>query len=140
MANTIGYIQCPERHCNEVAEVRQAAGKRASLYTVCPACGTNQGNGAARQKYLSENLKASPDDLAIKPEPEAEEIPAIPSKNAASTVSEDTEPKPKADTETIPKGSPTAPPVLLGVLALGAAVITAIFATRKPSKHKEQTA
>ncbi|RDL43710.1 hypothetical protein DN730_13265 [Marinomonas piezotolerans] len=140
MANTIGYIKCPERHCNEVAEVRQAAGKRASLYTVCPACGTNQGNGVARQKYLADNLKATREELEIKPKTDTEEKTAIPSKQAASSVSEDTKPKPKADTETIPKGSPTAPPVLLGVLALGAAVITAVFATRKPSKHKEQTA
>lgn len=140
MAEPIGFIQCSERHCKEIAEVRKASGKRSSLYTVCPACGTNQGNGAPRQTYLSENLKVSREELENVAVSDTEEKAAIPSKTEASSVSMDTEAKPKTDTETIPKGSPTAPPVLLGVLALGAAVITAVFATRKPSKHKEQTA
>ncbi|MBJ7556552.1 hypothetical protein [Marinomonas spartinae] len=145
MANTIGFIQCSERHCNEVAEVRKATGKRQSLYTVCPACGTNQGHGVARQKYLADNLKATREELEIKPKTDTEEKAAIPSKNEASSVSDDTETKPKTDTDNKPKGShedkPTAPPVLLGALALIAALITAIFATRKPSnKPKGQTA
>lgn len=143
MANTIGFIQCSERHCNEIAEVRQATGKRQSLYTVCPACGTNQGHGAARQTYLANNLKATREELEIVAVSDTEEKAAIPSKQAASSASEYTEPKPKTDTENKPKGQsapPAAPPVLLGVLALGVAVITAIFATRKPQTQKEQTA
>ncbi len=138
MAEPIGFIQCSERHCNEIAEVRQAGGKRKALYTVCPSCGTNQGHGAARQTYLTDNLKASREELEIVAVSDTEEKAAIPRENAALSVSEDTEPKPKSDTENKPKGSPVAPPVLLGVLALAGALITAFFATRKP--QKEQTA
>lgn len=138
MAETIGFIQCPERHCLEIAEVRKASGKRSSLYTVCPSCGTNQGNGVARQTYLADNLKATREELNVPVDKvidgdksDTEETAAIPNENAASSVSGDTEPK--------PKDMPSAPPVLLGILALGAAVLTAIFATRKP-QQKEQTA
>ncbi len=143
MAEPIGFIQCSERHCHEIAEVRQAGGKRKALYTVCPSCGTNQGHGAARQTYLADNLKATRKELEIVAVSDTEEKAAIPSKQAASSVSADTEAKPKTDTENKPKDQsapPAAPPVLLGVLALGAAVITAIFATRKPQTQKEQTA
>lgn len=158
MAIEKGFIKCPERHCSEVAEVWQADGKRAqkqSLYTKCPACGTNQGNGVARQKYLSENLKASIEELDIKvieaaidkraASSDAQEKAAIPSKNKASSVSDDTATIPTKEPEQIPidkaKDIPTAPPALLGVLALIAALITAIFAARKPTnKPKGQTA
>ncbi|MFD1385157.1 hypothetical protein ACFQ45_17540 [Rhodanobacter aciditrophus] len=148
MAETIGFIQCSERHCKEIAEVRKASGKRSSLYTVCPACGTNQGNGAARQKYLADNLKVTVDDIGFvvklnekvtRPVTE-EEKAAISSKQAASSVSEDTENKPNPIPTDKPKAIPTAPPALLGALALAAALLTAVFATRKPSKHKEHTA
>ncbi|WP_417790793.1 hypothetical protein [Terasakiella pusilla] len=145
MAEPIGFIKCSERHCNEIAEVRQAGGKRKALYTVCPSCGTNQGHGAARQKHLADNLKASREELTVPADnlidgykSDTEEKAAIPSKQAALSVSADTEPKPKPDTENKPKGSTVAPPVLLGVLALAGALITAFFATRKP--QKEQTA
>ncbi|TBR44349.1 hypothetical protein CBF23_003260 [Marinomonas agarivorans] len=140
MAEIMGFIECSERHCKEIAEVRKASGKRSSLYTVCPACGTNQGHGVSRQKWLSENLKASRDDLVSASVSDTTENAAIPTQNAASSVSEDTEIKPKTDTESKPKGMPTPPPMLWGALALLAALITAIFATRKPSKNKEQTA
>lgn len=153
MATHKGYIKCTEKHCSEIAEVKQASGKRASFYTVCPACGTNQGHGEARQKYLANNLKASREELETMPEKvtvsDTEEEAAKPSKNEGSEMLGGTDPipkeKPKADTETKPKGmakeSPTAPPILLGVLALSATLITAIFATRKPTnKPKGQTA
>ena len=147
MANVIGYIKCTEPSCQEVAEVRKAGGKRQSLYTHCPACGTNQANGANRQAYLTENLKASQEELTVPVDnliygykSDTEESASIPSKKAASSVSGDSESKPKADTESQAKDIPQAPPILLGVLALGAALITAIFAARKPNKHKEQTA
>ena len=141
MAISKGFIQCPERHCSEVAEVLQAGGKRASLYTKCPACGTNQGNGLARQKYLSENLKASSEEVEKGAVSDTEEKAAIPTQNAALSVSEDTDNKPKPIPENKPKGSTVAPPVLLGVLALAGALITAFFATRKPTnKPKGQTA
>ena len=153
MAISKGYIQCPERHCSEVAEVMQAGGKRSTLYTKCPACGTNQGNGVARQTYLSENLKASRDEVINVPvdnlidgdKTDTQEKAAIPNKNEASSVSDDTDKipseKPKTDTENKPKDTVTAPPVLLGVGVLLATVITAIFATRKPThKPKGQTA
>lgn len=137
MAIEKGFIQCPERHCSEIAEVMQAGGKRSTLYTKCPACGTNQGNGVARQTYLSENLKVSREEVENVAEKEAVsdtvEKAAIPSKNQGSEVSDDTETIPKEKPKDIPKGTPTAPPVLLGVLALVAALITAIFATRKPT-------
>ncbi|WP_417537306.1 hypothetical protein [Marinomonas sp.] len=147
-SNTIGFIQCPERHCLEIAEVRKAGGKRSSLYTHCPACGTNQGNGVARQTYLSENLKASSEELTVPVDKlidgyksDTEENAAIPSKKAASSVSDDTENKPKQIPIDKPKDMPTAPPALLGVLALFATLITAIFASRKPkTKPKGQTA
>lgn len=144
MAIEKGFIKCPERHCSEIAEVMQAGGKRSTLYTKCPACGTNQGNGVARQKHLSENLKVSREDVEVAAEKEAAsdtvEKAAIPSKNEASSVSDDTDPIPTKEPEQIPKGTPTAPPVLLGVLALFAALLTAIFATRKPTnKPKGQT-
>lgn len=126
--NTIGYIQCPERHCSDIAEVRKAGGKRSSLYTHCPACGTNQGNGPARQKHLTDNLKATREELEKPTVSDTEDTAAVSSKNAASSVSQDVETKPKPDAENKPK----APPILLGVLALAAALITAIFATRKP--------
>lgn len=146
MANeAIGFIKCTEPSCQEVAEVRKAGGKRQSLYTWCPDCGTNQANGEKRQAYLRENLKATPDELNVPKDnlilgykSDAEETAAIPRENAALSVSEDTEPKPKSDTENKPKGSPVAPPVLLGVLALAGALTTAFFATRK--LQKEQTA
>ncbi|MBJ7539259.1 hypothetical protein [Marinomonas transparens] len=141
MAISKGFIQCPERHCSEVAEVWQAGGKRSTLYTKCPACGTNQGSGLARQKHLSESLKVSREEVETPAEKptvsDTEENAAIPTQNAASSVSEDTDPIPKKKPIDKPKDMPTAPPVLLGVLALLAAVITAIFATRKP---KGQTA
>lgn len=148
MAISKGFIKCPERHCSEVAEVMQAGGKRSTLYTKCPACGTNQGNGVARQKYLSENLKVSREDVETVGGKEAVSDTvgkaAIPSKNKASSVSDDTATIPTKEPEQIPtnkpKGTQTAPPVLLGVLALGAALVTAIFATRKPTnKPKGQT-
>jgi len=152
MAISKGFIQCPERHCSEVAEVMQAGGKRSTLYTKCPACGTNQGNGVARQTYLAENLKVSRDEIkdAIESSDfitmeKVREKAAIPNKTEASSVSDDTNKipseKPKTDTENKPKDTVTAPPVLLGVGVLLATVITAIFATRKPSnKPKGQTA
>jgi hypothetical protein len=145
MAIEKGFIKCPERHCSEIAEVMQAGGKRSTLYTKCRACGTNQGNGVARQKYLSENLKVSREDVEIVEEKEAVsdtvEKAAIPSKNAASSVSDDTAQIPTKEPEQIPKGTPAAPPVLLGVGVLLATIITAIFATRKPTnKPKGQTA
>lgn len=155
MAIEKGFIKCPERHCSEVAEVMQAVGKRSTLYTKCPACGTNQGNGVARQKYLAENLKASIEELDIKVIEDAidkraafsdtQEKAAIPSKNQSSSVSDDTAPIPTKEPKEIPtnnpKGTQTAPPVLLGVLALAATLITAIFAARKPTnKPKGQTA
>lgn len=144
-SNTVGYIQCSERHCNEIAEVRQAGGKRQSLYTYCPACGTNQGNGEARQKYLTEHKKDTREELEALKVSETEEKPAKPSENADYSVSDVTEDKPKgdaettppADTEDKPKGQEVklkAPPLALGVLALVAAMITAIFATRKPKQ------
>ncbi|MEL0621500.1 hypothetical protein V6238_00195 [Marinomonas arenicola] len=145
MAISKGYIQCPERHCSEVAEVMQAGGKRSTLYTKCPACGTNQGNGVARQTYLSENLKASRDEVINVPvdnlidgyKTDTQEKAAIPNKNEASSVSDDTDKIPSEK----PKDTVTAPPVLLGVGVLLATVITAIFATRKPThKPKGQTA
>jgi predicted nucleic acid-binding Zn-ribbon protein len=175
MAIEKGFIKCPERHCSEIAEVMQAGGKRSTLYTKCPACGTNQGNGVARQKHLSENLKASIEELDIKVIEAAidkraasadtqekasrgeimdvikssdlhimEKVrkkAAIPSKNQAYSVSDDTASIPSEKPKEIPKGSPSAPPVLLGVLALFAALLAAIFATRKPTnKPKGQTA
>lgn len=151
MAIEKGFIKCPERHCSEIAEVMQAGGKRSTLYTKCPACGTNQGNGVARQKYLSENLKASIEELDINvieaaidkraSASDAQEKAAIPSKSEASSVSDDTATIPTKEPKEIPKGTATAPPVLLGVLALFAALLTAIFATRKPTnKPKGQTA
>jgi hypothetical protein len=145
MAIEKGFIKCPERHCSEIAEVMQAGGKRSTLYTKCPACGTNQGNGVARQKYLSENLKVSREDVEIVEEKEAVsdtvEKAAIPSKNEAPSVSDDATPIPSEKPKGITKGTATAPPVLLGVLALFAALLTAIFATRKPTnKPKGQTA
>lgn len=139
MANeAIGFIKCTEPSCQEVAEVRKAGGKRQSLYTWCPDCGTNQANGEKRQIYLRENLKASREELENVAVSDTEEKAAIPRENAAFSVSADTEPKPKTDTENKPKGSTVAPPVLLGVLALAGALITAFFATRK--QQKEQTA
>lgn len=154
-SNTVGYIQCSERHCNEIAEVRQAGGKRQSLYTYCPACGTNQGNGEARQNYLTEHKKDTREELEALKVSETEENAAKPSENAVSSVLDDAEDKPKGDTENKPKGDteippPTdtedkpkgqevklkAPPLALGVLALVAAMITAIFATRKPKQTK----
>ncbi|WP_394183381.1 hypothetical protein [Marinomonas posidonica] len=156
MADTIGYIKCTEPSCDCIAEVRQAGGKRKSLYTHCPDCGTNQASGVNRQKYLKENLKGSREELTVPVnnlidgyKSDTEEKAAIPTQNAASSVSDDTDQipkeKPKADTETKPKGmaeeSPAAPPVLLGALALFATLITAIFASRKPkTKPKGQTA
>ena len=151
MAIEKGFIKCPERHCSEIAEVMQAGGKRSTLYTKCPACGTNQGNGVARQKYLSENLKASIEELDIDvieaaidkraSASDAQEKAAIPSNSEASSVSDDDAPIPSEKPKEIPKGTATAPPVLLGVLALFAALLTAIFATRKPTnKPKGQTA
>lgn len=149
MATEKGFIKCPERHCSEIAEVMQAGGKRSTLYTKCPACGTNQGNGVARQKYLSENLKVSREDVEIVAEKKAVsdtvEKASIPSKNAAFAASFDELPKPKEKPEQIPidkpKDMPTAPPLLLGVGVLLATIITAIFATRKPTnKPKGQTA
>jgi hypothetical protein len=149
MAIKKGVVQCPERHCSEVAEVWQASGKRSTLYTKCSACGTNQGSGVARQKHLAENLKASIEELETVPEKEAvsdaQKTAAIPSKNEAFSVSDDAENIPSDKPIDKPKDSldeaPTAPPVLLGVLALVAALITAIFATRKPTnKPKGQTA
>jgi hypothetical protein len=149
MAISKGFIQCPERHCSEVAEVMQAGGKRSTLYTKCPACGTNQGNGVARQTYLSENLKATREEVETTPEKltvsDTKEKAAIPNKSEASSVSDDADKipseKPKTDTENKPKDTVTAPPVLLGVGVLLATVITAIFATRKPThKPKGQTA
>lgn len=152
MAIEKGFIKCPERHCSEIAEVMQAGGKRSTLYTKCPACGTNQGNGVARQKYLAENLKVSRDEIMdviessdFQPMEKVREKASIPSKNEASSVSEDTAPIPTKEPEQIPinkpKDMPTAPPVLLGVGVLLATIITAIFATRKPTnKPKGQTA
>ena len=69
---------------------------------------------------------------------------AIPSKSEASEVLDDTEKKPveteKKEVEK-PKGSPAAPPVLIGIGVLLATTIAAIFATRKPTnKPKGQTA
>ncbi len=152
MAISKGYIQCPERHCSEVAEVMQAGGKRSTLYTKCPACGTNQGNGVARQTYLSENLKVSRDEIKDVIESsdfitteKVREKAAIPNKTEVSSVSDDTDKipseKPKTDTENKPKDTVTPPPVLLGVGVLLATVVTAIFAARKPThKPKGQTA
>lgn len=149
MAISKGFIRCEFSHCNEIAEVKQAGGKRASLYTVCPSCGTNQGNGVARQKYLSENLKVSREEVENVAEKEAVsdtvEKAAIPSKNQGSEVSDDTAPIPTKEPEQIPmdkpKDMPTAPPLLLGVGVLLATIITAIFAARKPTnKPKGQTA
>jgi predicted nucleic acid-binding Zn-ribbon protein len=136
MAISKGFIRCPERHCSEVAEVWQAGGKRSTLYTKCPACGTNQGNGVARQKYLEENLKVSSEEVEVVPEKAAvsdtQEKAAIPSENAASSASDDTEEKPVEKAENKPKDLPTAPPVALAGLALFATIITAFFAARKP--------
>ena len=139
MAIKKGFILCPERHCHEVAEVWKADGKRAasqSLYTKCSACGTNQGNGAARQKYLAENLKVSIEEVETVPEKaavsDAQEKAAIPNENAASGVSDDTEAKPIEKAENKPKDLPAAPPVALAGLALFATIITAFFAARKP--------
>lgn len=149
MAIKKGFIQCPERHCSEVAEVWQADGKRSTLYTKCPACGTNQGHGPSRQKYLSENLKVSREEVETPAEKttvsDTQEKAAIPTQNAASSVSDDTDPIPKEKPKQIPKDSldesPTPPPMLLAVLALFATLITAIFAARKPTnKPKGQTA
>lgn len=148
MAIHKGFIKCPERHCLEVAEVWQADGKRAqkqSLYTKCHACGTNQGNGVARQKYLAENLKVSKESAEFAGAFNTVEKAAIPSKNEAFSVSDDTAPIPTKEPEQTPmdkpKDMPTAPPVLLGVGVLLATIITAIFATRKPTnKPKGQTA
>jgi hypothetical protein len=149
MATEKGFINCPEGHCSEVAQVWQAGGKRSTLYTKCPACGTNQGNGVARQKYLLENLKVSREDVETVAEKEAvsdtDKKAAIPNKNAASGVSDDAQnipiDKPKEIPVNIPKGSPSAPPVLLGVLALIMTLIAAAFAARKPTnKPKGQTA
>lgn len=141
MAISKGFIRCEFSHCGEIAEVKQAGGKRASLYTVCPSCGTNQGNGVARQKYLEENLKVSREDVEEVAEKEAVsdtvEKASIPSKNAAFPTSFDELPKPKEKPEQIPidkpKDMPAAPPLLLGVGVLLATIITAIFATRKPT-------
>ncbi|WP_417552880.1 hypothetical protein [Marinomonas fungiae] len=154
--NTIGYIKCTEPSCQEVAEVRKAGGKRQSLYTWCPDCGTNQANGEKRQAYLRENLKASPDDLNV-PEDnlidgyksDTEETAAIPRENAAHSRLEEVakvvkaaaaeaekEPKPKgSDADSFPS---TPPPFLFGGLVLMATLIAAVFATRK--QQKEQTA
>ncbi|WP_191601412.1 hypothetical protein [Marinomonas algicola] len=141
MAEPIGFIKCTEPDCQEVAEVRKAGGKRQSLYTWCPDCGTNQANGEKRQKYLVDNLKASREEVEKGSVSDTEETGAIPTQNAALSVSEDTDNKPKPIPENKPKGSAASPPVLLGALALIAAVVTAIFATRKPTnKHKGQTA
>ena len=144
MAIEKGFIKCPERHCSEVAEVWQADGKRAqkqSLYTKCPACGTNQGNGVARQKYLAENLKASKESAEFAGAFNTVEKASIPSKNEASSVSDDTDTIPNEKPKEIPKGTTAAPPLLLGVGVLLATIITAVFATRKPTnKPKGQTA
>lgn len=148
MAIEKGFIKCPERHCSEIVEVMQAGGKRSTLYTKCPACGTNQGNGVARQKYLAENLKVSREEIMdviessdFQPMEKVREKASIPSKTEASSVSDDTDTIPSEKTKEIPKGTPTAPPVLLGIGVLLATIITAIFATRKPTnKPKGQTA
>ncbi|MFT2112167.1 hypothetical protein [Marinomonas sp. 2405UD68-3] len=141
MAELIGYMKCGIGSCTDTAEVKKAGGKRASLYTVCPSCGTNQGNGVRRQNEITENLKASREEVKKGVVSDTEESPAIPTQNAALSVSEDTDNKPKPISENKPKGSPAYPPVLLGALALIAAVVTAIFATRKPTnKPKGQTA
>jgi hypothetical protein len=155
MAIKKGFIQCTEPHCSEVVEVWQAEGKRSTLYTKCKECGTNQSHGGGRQKYLAENLKVSIEELDIEVieaaiekkavAADTVEKAAIPSKNAASGVSDDAQnipiDKPKEIPVNIPKGSPTAPPVLLGVLALIMTLIAAAFAARKPTnKPKGQTA
>lgn len=137
MADNMGYIRCPERHCDEIAEVRKAGGKRSSLYTHCPSCGTNQGNGVARQTYLSENLKASRDELEKAVKSDTDKIDAIPSKDAASSILEDTETIPRTDPLTPPKDKLTPPPTVLAIIALFIAILSAFFATRKP---KGQTA
>lgn len=144
MAIEKGFIKCPERHCSEIAEVMQAVGKRSTLYTKCTACGTNQGNGVARQKFLAENLKVSSEELKDVIESrdfitmeKMREKAAIPSKEEASSVSDDTVSIPREKHEEIPKGSLNATPVLLAVGILLATIITAIFANRKP---KGQTA
>lgn len=140
MAELIGYMKCGIGSCTDTAEVKKAGGKRASLYTVCPSCGTNQGNGVRRQNEITESLKASREEINVPKDnsivgykSDTEEKADIPSKTKASSISDDTERKPNP----IPKDTATAPPVLLGVLALVATLIMAFFATRKP---KGQTA
>lgn len=137
MADTKGFIKCTDNGCGEIAEVRQASGKRSSLYTVCPSCGTNQANGVSRQSYLADNLKASRDDVEIKPVIDTEEKPAIPSKDVASGDIENNDFIPEKKPKPIPKDMPSAPPALLTIAALFIAILSAFFATRKP---KGQTA
>lgn len=136
MADTKGYIQCTERGCNEVAEVRKAAGTRGSVYTVCPSCKTNQANGERRQKYILENLKATREELTEFSQEEADSLPARPSKHLASGEcgqTREADNKPPIDTNNKPKGKINLPPHLLAIAALIAAIITAIFAIRKPN-------
>jgi len=137
MADTKGFIKCTDNGCGEIVEVRQASGKRSSLYTVCPSCGTNQANGVNRQTYLADNLKASRDDVEIKPVIDTEETPAIPSDNKASGNIDNGGVIPEKKPEQIPKDIPSAPPALLTIAALFIAILSAFFATRKP---KGQTA
>lgn len=153
MANeAIGYIKCLERGCDEVAEVRKAGGKRSSLYTCCPSCGTNQGNGESRQQRIKDGMKSSKEDALSVPanyltggysnEPQeaisdTDEESAIPSKNQASSELEQADIIPEDIPTPKPKGKPTAPPTVLAIIALFIAILSAFFATRKP---KGQTA
>ena len=123
----MGYIKCPERHCNEIAEVRKAGGKRSSLYTHCPSCGTNQGNGEARQTYLFKNLKASRDELEKALKSDTDKIDAIPSKNQASSELEQADIIPEDIPTPKPKGKPTPPPTVLAIVAIFIAIFSAFF-------------
>lgn len=136
-----GFMICGMGGCTDVAEVLEAGGRRKTLYTKCPSCGTNQGTGVKRQEAIKNGLKVNKeelqavvvggDDLTVK---QAEEKPAKPSKNAPSSVSDDVEIKPKEAVKNEgvkPKGLKDSPPLIMSVIALILAVISAAFAVNK---------
>lgn len=145
MADTKGFVICDHAHCNEIAEVRQASGNRSNLYTVCPACKTDQSNGVERQRWLLANMVSKDqidtlkaEAVSAEPEPdyeaeqEAERQAAKPRNNAASSDLSEAEEVANKPTN---KPKITAKVPLIAGLLL--AVIALIFAIIKQFKGQQ---
>ncbi|RCX07043.1 hypothetical protein [Marinomonas foliarum] len=135
MAESVGFIQCDFKHCEEIVEVKKAGGRRGTLYTICPSCGTNQGTGTNRQTWLNANLKASREEVENSRPEVTEEKAAEPNKTEVSSEQEQAEEVAEVKPEIKPKRLEAAPPALLGIMALLVTVVSAFLATKK-SKEK----